>query len=116
MQTNEDRAEQVAGALGAFAAESGLGIGLDSDGPITVAGDMIASILHWVESQHPDGRKAALDAVKSGIGHYVSESNIDYGAQEVDELGPDAWVTIDVQCNGQTWAAATAQESEIIKP
>ena len=63
------------------------------------------------------GREAALDAVRSGISHFVSESNIDYSQpeDEVDQLGPDAWVTINVSCNDEVWHASTGLGSEIVE-
>jgi hypothetical protein len=109
--TNEERAAQVEGALEAFAQATGLEI--EADGPETVAGDMIAGILHWVQSISGGERNCALNAARSGIGHYVTESNIDYAAKEVDELGPDAFVTIYVACDGENWWSTTGQGTVI---
>ena len=116
MMTNDKRADEVEAALLVFAERTGLDPDpVEGDGPVTVAGDMIASILHWVSGKL--GREAALDAVRSGIGHFVSESNIDYSQpeDEVDQLGPDAWVTIKVSCNDEVWHARTGLGSEIVK-
>ena len=110
-ETNEERVVGVQPILVAFARKTGLDPRPKRDGPVTVAGDMIAHILHWVEANA--GREAALDAVKAGLSHYVTESNIDYSREVVDELGPDASVEIAVNCNGETWSAWTATPSTI---
>ena len=74
MFTNEDRIASVAPAIKAFAASMGLDETLEADGPESVAGDMICNILHWVARKHPDGRAAALVALRYGAAHYTSES------------------------------------------
>lgn len=107
MMTNEDRVEDITSSVMAFAARMGLAPELDADGPVTVAGDMIASILHWVQ-QETGKREDALDAVRSAVGHYATESYIDYSAVPVDELGPHSYVSITVECNGDTWHTQTA--------
>lgn len=113
--TNTDRADGVDAFLREFADRMGLSLAPepDGDGAATVAGDLICNILHWVEKNDSNGRLAALQAMRSGIGHYVSESGIDYGAEFVDELGPDAYVSIEVTCNGETWTSETGQSPEI---
>lgn len=103
---NKQRARQVNDALLAFARETGLDPSHDGDGPQTVAGDFICGVLHWVEQNLEGGRKAALVAARHGIGHYLSESHIDYGSPDHDELGPEAHVAIEASCNGEdieTW-------------
>ena len=111
--SNEDRAADVDLCLGVFAKKMGLDPYSNADGPITVAGDMIASILHWVQSNDPDGKKAAITAAKNGIGHYVTESYIDYATDEVCELGPDASVEIKVHCNDEVWLVESGIDAEI---
>jgi len=109
--TNEERATQVEGALEAFAQATGLVT--DADGPETVAGDMIAGILHWVQSISGGERECALNAARQGIAHYVTETNIDYSAEDVDEVGPDAFVTINVSCDGEDWTSVAGQGTSI---
>lgn len=106
--SNEDRAGDVDLCLREFAKNMGLDPDPEADGPQTVAGDMIASILHWVTANDPEGRLAAVTAAKNGIGHYVSESYIDDDADEVDELGPESDVMVQVTCNDQVWSVGTA--------
>ena len=109
--TNEDRAKQVGIALQAFAKATGLKE--SEDGAETIAGDMIAGILHWVASRSPaDGRLDVLHALRSGIGHYVSEH---YGEIEGEELGPESIVLITVDCNGDHWHSETSV-GESIEP
>ncbi|WP_338811258.1 hypothetical protein V2V90_23365 (plasmid) [Agrobacterium leguminum] len=110
MFTNEDRISSVAPAINAFAAAMGLDDSLDADGPESVAGDMICNILHWVARKHPDGRAAALVALRYGAAHYTSESYIDYTADWVDELGPEAFIEIHASCNGEVWHTQTGEE------
>jgi hypothetical protein len=112
--TNEERAASVSEALHNFADAMGMGISLDSDGPVTVAGDMICSILHWVQEQAPDGKFAALQAARSGLGHYVTEASNQN--PDEDPVGPDAFVMIRVDCDGLSWEAepGSVSISEII--
>ncbi|EFO30116.1 hypothetical protein TRICHSKD4_3691 [Roseibium sp. TrichSKD4] len=105
MMTNEDRVDDIGPSVEDFALRMGLSIEVE---PGDVAGDLIAAVLHWLQAntdceEHPDPRLAALDAARRGIGHYITETNIDYSAEEVDELGPDSFVAIDANCNGQRW-------------
>jgi len=109
--TNKDRVQAVEQAILSFAEEMGLDPDMDADGPVTVAGDMIANILHWVQQQ--DSRISALKAAKSGIGNYVTEQYIDYNADEVDELGPQSSVCITVLCNDQVWESNTYDRTKI---
>jgi hypothetical protein len=114
--SNEKRADEVDPALLVFAEKMGLDPDpLEGDGPVTVAGDMIAGILHWVSGKL--GRQAALNAVRSGIGHFVTESNIDYSLpeDEVDQLGPEAWVCLKVECNDEVWHSRTGLGSTVLK-
>jgi len=110
MMNNEHRAATVADAIRAFAASAGLDVSLNADGPQTAAGDMICNILHWVASNDPDGRAAALMAVRCGIAHYMSESFIDYEADWIDELGPEAFIEVYASCNGEVWHSQTGEE------
>src|SRR5690606_4898660 len=116
--TNADRARDIEPPLREFAARTGLDIAPepDGDGPATVAGDMICNILHWVAINSEHGQLDALRAIRSGIGHFASESAIDYGADIVDELGPDAHVSIEVLCDGEIWTSETGSDPEIESP
>lgn len=107
MYTNEDRVASIDGLVSKFCEH--LGPGMHNEDPYTQAGDMIGNLLHWVQAQ-TGSREEALRAVRSGLGHYVTETYIDYSAEEVDELGPDAFITLEVNCNGQTWNASTGVE------
>ncbi len=115
MMDNEDRAWSVQEYLIKFADEMGLKPDLDADGPVTVAGDMICNILHWVAQNHPEGYAAALDAARSGLGHFSSEFRIDYDADDVDELGPEADVQITIRCDGEYWQSETFRGTQCLK-
>lgn len=110
--TNADRARDIEPALRAFAKR----MGMEEEDAATVAGDMICNILHWVALGSEHGRLDALRAMRSGIGHFASESAIDYDAEEVDDLGPDAHVSIEVLCDGEIWTSETGCDPEIESP
>lgn len=108
MMNNQKRVASVSEFLTAFISDQGL----DGEDPETIAGDLICNIMHWV-AQHLEaetGQMLAMKAVQSGIGHYATEAHIDYSAAIVDEIGPDALVSITVNCNGETWYASTGNE------
>lgn len=105
---NTDRAAAVAESIANFAAE----MGLRGEDPETIAGDMISNILHWVAIK-ADNRETGLIAARYGIAHYVTESGIDYTDPEADEVGPEAYVSISVACDGETWTSGTAAETAI---
>lgn len=113
MFTNEDRVHDIDADVKGFARRMGLHPEIDADGPVCVAGDMICNILHWVE-RRAGSREAALEAMRSGLGHYVTESSIDYSQSEVDELGPESRVEITIDCDGATWRTETWGATEII--
>lgn len=111
MMDNQQRSASVSALIATFAANNGL---TDED-PCTIAGDLICNIMHWV-AQHLEaetGQMLAMKAVQSGIGHYASEAHIDYSAAIVDEIGPDALVSITVNCNGESWHASTGNDPYI---
>lgn len=111
--TNEERVESVDALVIHFANA----MGIQNEGPTTMAGDLICNVLHWVQARTEDNdesRQSALDAARSGIGHYVTETNIDYDADVVDELGPDAFVEITVDCNGANWNSRSGAGTTII--
>ena len=112
MMTNDARAESVAAFVEQFADEMGLNPDPAADGPECAAGDLICNILHWVQAE-TQSRESALEAVRSGISHYITESCIDYEAECVDEVGPDAFVDIEASCDGSIWKSRTAAGSQI---
>lgn len=109
---NEDRAESVAPLIDEFARI----MGLENEDPVTKAGDLICNILHWVQqsSDEDDQRLDALRAIRSGICHYVTEASIDYTLDEVDPIGPDAWLSLTVRCDGVEWQARPTADPVII--
>lgn len=112
--TNEERAQSVELLATRFAKA----MGIENEDAVTIAGDLICNLLHWVQAQCDDtdeSRQFALDAARSGIGHYVTETNIDYDADVVDELGPDAFVEITVDCNGANWSSRTGAGTAIVE-
>lgn len=116
MMTNDDRVEDITPAIRDFAQRMGLTM---DDGPATIAGDMIASILHWAQTTGEvltakDGRLTALEAARCGIAHYVTESYIDYDAEPVDELGPESDVTVLITCLNETWLTSTGGAEQIV--
>lgn len=107
MMDNPQRAASVSAFLDSFAKA----MGLENEDPCTIAGDMIGNILHWVtDAVDGEGRIGALKAMKSGIGHYVTEQSITI---EGDELGPDSHVSIKATCDGKTWCSVTGSTPEI---
>ena len=111
---NLQRTESVEAYLDSFAKA----MGLENDDATTIAGDMICNILHWVSEQFDGpieiGRTKALQAMQFGIAHYVSERSIDYDDDPLDEVGPDALVTINVECDDKIWRTATGATPEVI--
>lgn len=109
--------ERIAAEMGrmirAYGEMTGCDPAPDADGPQTVCGDLVADILHWVERNDPGGRLAALETARRALGHYASESSIDRSAAEVDELGPEAEVTVEIRCDGKLWRSATRETPEI---
>lgn len=98
---NIDRAATVASYLLDFERE--VGLTHIHDGPATVGGDIICNILHWVAEK--GGIEAALEAVRSGISHFLIEQAAGPGADDADgernEVGRIAsvdregvWVTL----------------------
>lgn len=89
--------------------------GLNGEDTATLISDLICNLLHWARhhGEDSDPRLVALDAMRRGISSYVTESYIDYDAEEVDELGPEAFVEISVSCNGESWDSSTREGSTI---
>lgn len=109
---NVERADSVAEFIDAFSKS----VGNQDEDHVTRAGDMICNILHWVHqsSDREDPRKDPFIAARMGIAHYVSEASIDYEAEVIDELGPDAIVTIDVFCDSTSYVSITGCEPQIM--
>lgn len=97
---NSARALSVDAFALKFASDMGLEPHPDFDGPETVVGDFISNLLHWA-MYNGLSKEEALKAAKSGIGNFITETHIDYGANEVDELGPDTFVSIVTECMGE---------------
>lgn len=104
MFTNDDRRATVDKAITEFATDMGLDPAIDADGPIIVAGDMICNILHWVQQQTDGDQNDGLQAARSGLSHYVTESLIDYSEDNVDEVGPQSFVKITADCDGKEFS------------
>lgn len=95
MMTNQIRIESVEDLVETFCDR--MGFNMEDEDHSTIAGDMICNILHWVQAK-TGKREDALSAMQNGIGNYVTETYIDYDADVVDELGPEAYVSIGVGC------------------
>lgn len=102
---NKERAKGVDNYIREFATATGLDISPEGDGPVTVVGDLICNLLHWVAIR--TDATEALKAAQQGIGHFLTENAIDYDAEEVDELGPDSHVRIEATCAGTRYVAET---------
>ena len=115
MMTNAERADEVEAALLVFAEKTGLDPDpIDGDGPRTVAGDMIAGILHWVSGK--PGREAALDAVRSGIGHFVTELKSTTRSPRTRSTWSARRLGLHPrECNGEVWHSRTALGSSTVR-
>lgn len=102
MMTNIERARSVDKAIRQFAID--MGLDLPDEGPSVTAGDMICNILHWVQERTQDDQEAVLQVARSGIGHYITESLIDYTQDNVDEVGPESTIDIIAYCDGQNFS------------
>lgn len=108
--TNEDRIETIMPFIERFCDDTGLT--LDGDGIETAVGDVISNLLHAVEKHGEDGRLTALHAIKQGIGNYVTESYIT--DPDDDPLGPEADVTVTVECDEDVWSVCTGGDPTIL--
>lgn len=106
---NIDRIETVAPAIAAFAER----MGLTHEDPETIVGDMLCNLLHWVQHKTGD-RKDGLRAARFGIAHFITESGIDYADPEADEVGPESYVAITVECDGEQWHSTTGGGESIL--
>jgi hypothetical protein len=101
---NEASADDVEAALLVFAERAGLDV--QADGAAHIASSMLANILHWVTIRR--SQEEALDTVRKGISHFVSELTYPFGEA-------DAWVRIKVECGGEVWHSQTGLGTTVIK-
>lgn len=73
--SNSDRALSVDDFVRQFADEQGLDIRRDGDGPLTVGGDMICNLLHWIAEEI--GIEDTMHALQNGIGMFAVEFSSD---------------------------------------
>jgi hypothetical protein len=86
--TNEERGDAVKPHVEAFATD----MGLQHDEPQTIAGDMIAAILHWAASE--GGLEAAIQGMRGGISHFTIEHAAGPASEDTDG---DAKILIEVE-------------------
>ena len=110
---NVDRAVSVDDAIQKFAADMGLDLRPEADGPTTGAGDMFANLMHWVAERA--GVEEALRAAQNGISSFLvefaaypgedpdGEADVTFHAtgRQIDGAGRMDLFTVDVRKRGE---------------
>lgn len=79
----------------------------DTEGYITVAGDMIADILHVVAARTGLPPADVLRAARFGISHFAATKDVTLEEHIEGDIGPDSQIEIEVKVGGEVWTSKT---------
>lgn len=113
MTVHVKRATLVDGIVQEYARR--VGLDLQADGIETVVGDLISDLMHSVAASSPTGADKArgLDAARSGISHFVTQSGLSVSDLESGDLGEKSLVSIKVSSGTEVWTSITGTSATV---